>query len=89
MKKSKIAAVALLGLLLVIGLTLVGCGNQCVGDGECTITIGQGATGLFVDTSARRSSCGNRRTSESAGCQVANMNQWSDAKRFGTHGCNC
>ena len=40
MKKNKIIAVALIGLLMAGGLSLAGCGNKCgqEADGSCTGT---------------------------------------------------
>jgi hypothetical protein len=91
--KIKMGIVALIGLLMVVGLVFAGCDlEKCPGSGECTITIDQGANGLYVDTSAPRSSCGNTKDSDSSGgCQVANMNSiwYSETMRYGTHGCDC
>ena len=91
--KIKIGAVALIGLLMAAGLVLIGCkGPGCTGSGDCTITIAQGTSGLYVDTDSPRSSCGKTKTEELHGCKVANMNStWyqNETMRYGTHGCDC
>jgi hypothetical protein len=57
--KNKIAVIVLVGLLTAAGLILIGCDmDNCRGTGQCTVTIGQGAWGLFVDTSVPRTTCG-------------------------------
>ena len=97
--KKKIVVVASIGLLLAAGLVLVGCeGPGCIGNGECTITITQGTSGLYVDRSAPRSDCGKSATWNSdqgkytGGCKVNNMNStWyqTSSMRHGTHKCDC
>ena len=90
--QKRVAVVALIGLLMAAGLVLTGCeeSSNCTGTGECTITIGQGTTGLYVDTSAERSSCGTTTSGSSTGCIVADMNSlFSTNRRAGTHKCNC
>lgn len=90
MEKKRILVVGLIGLLLAAGLVISSCTDGCPGSGECTITIGQNANGLYVDTDAPRSSCGNTKSGDSAGCQVANMNSYyKETMRYGTHSCNC
>ena len=46
MKKGKICIVVLIGLLLVGGLVLVGCGNKCSEDGNCSLKSDSGANVL-------------------------------------------
>ena len=100
--KIKIAAVSLIGLLISAGLILAGCEAAiCRGDGQCTVTIGQGAQGLFIDNTAPRSTCGVSATwSDMAnagaggltgGCRVQRNidNRPSGARHFGTHSCDC
>jgi len=92
MEKKRILVVGLIGLLLAVGLFLAGCEGECPGSGDCTITIGQNAYGLYVDTSAPRSSCGSIKNNNSNGCQVANMNSiyWqNETMKYGKHSCNC
>jgi len=82
--------IALIGMLVVGGLFLTGCENQCPGSAECTVTIGQGASGLYVDYDAPRSSCGKSKNSESSGCRVQNMmNNYNSERRYGTWSCDC
>ena len=97
--KKKISVLALIGLLMLAGLVFIGCeGPGCIGSGECTITIKQGTSGLYVDTSADRSDCGKSATYDydlgkyTGGCQVNNMNStwWqTSSMRHGTHKCDC
>jgi len=99
-RKIILGTVALIGLLMAAGLVLVACEpGSCTGTGECTVTVAQGTTGLYVDTNSPRSSCGDvgvydpEYDSWSGGCQVANMQSYvnfqSHIKRAGTHSCNC
>ena len=96
MEKKRILAVGLIGLLLAAGLVLFGCepGAHCRGSGDCTVTIKQGASGLYVDTDSPRSSCGKSRTynydtgNYNRGCKVQdNMDDYN--RTNGTHGCDC
>jgi len=94
MDKKRILAVGVIGLLLAAGLVVAGCGPNCPGNGECTVTIDQGPYGLYVDSDSPRSSCGKRaewnyNTSDySGGCKV--QNNIDDIKRkFGKYGCDC
>ena len=89
--KRKLVMVALVGLLLTAGLVLTVCFEpNCIGTGDCTITIIQGSSGLSIDYTADRSSCGDTTTSDSTGCIVADMNHsGSTNRRAGTHKCNC
>jgi len=92
----------LIGLLMAAGLVLIGCEGgvpNCKGNGECTVTVGQGTSGLYVDSNAPRSSCGTSATYKtdsngkgyySGGCKVQNVIDNIDGKRsYGTHGCDC
>jgi hypothetical protein len=36
MKKSKLLAVCLIGILMAVGLVLASCGSKCDNDGKCT-----------------------------------------------------
>jgi len=95
----KILVVGLIGLLLAAGLIVIGCDfwnkKECPGNGECTITIKQGASGLSIDDDSPRSSCGQvgnwnyNSNSYSGGCIVANMSDSYKDRKYGTHGCNC
>ena len=93
----KFVIVILISLLTIItiGFVLAGCKDAgCIGNGECTITIAQGAAGLYVDTSAPRSSCANAEynydTGKYTGCKVSIMNRWQNSQsRYGTHNCDC
>jgi|TergutMp193P3_1026864.scaffolds.fasta_scaffold52145_3 hypothetical protein len=99
--KIKIVSVVLVGLLMAGGIIFLGCskpGENCIGTGECTITIKQGANGLSIDYDQERSDCGKGATWNSdqgkytGGCQVNNMNSsWyqTSAMRAGTHDCDC
>jgi len=96
MEKKRILAVGFIGLLLAAGLVLFGCepGANCPGSGDCTVTIAQGTSGLYVDYDSPRSSCGKSSTwnsdytSKSGGCKV--QDDMDGYKRtYGTHGCNC
>jgi len=96
--KIKFGIVVLIGLLLAAGLNLTGCflleDKTCPGNGQCTVTIGQGTSGLFVDTSYPRSSCGEKAkwssssSKYSGGCRVQNQMD-NINRRYGTHTCNC
>ena len=92
MKKSNLLVLGLIGFLMVAGLVLAGCGNLCPGNGNCTVTISQGSSGLYVDYGSPRSSCGKSATysngSYSGGCSVQNQMD-NRNRRFGTHSCNC
>jgi len=91
----KITLVAFFGLLMTAVLVLVGCKESCPGSGNCTVTITQGTSGLYVDTDSPRSSCGQTgswnysSSSYSGGCKVANMMSSTSVMRYGTHGCDC
>jgi hypothetical protein len=39
MKKSKILAVCLIGVLMAVGLVLAGCGPNCSEKGECSASV--------------------------------------------------
>ena len=103
--KLKIAAVVLIGSLMAVGLVLTGCepGANCTGSGECTVTIDQGTSGLYVDYDSPRSSCGKSATWNngywdnngryhdgyySGGCKVQN-NMDDHRRTYGTHSCDC
>ena len=95
MEKKRILILGFIGLLMVAGLILVGCDlENCPGNGECVITIGQNASGLYIDTLAPQSSCGKSATWSSdlggytGGCKVQN-NRAGRNRTYGTHGCNC
>ena len=92
MKKGKIVVVGLVGLLMAGGLVLVGCKpDGCSGNGECTVTITQGTSGLYIDPNAPRSSCGKVGKGNEIGCKVAEMIAGHAARpmTYGTHGCDC
>jgi len=90
----KLTVVALIGLLLAAGLVLVGCSEKCPGSGGCTVTIAQGASGLYVDYDSPRSTCGKSATwsssssSYSGGCVVQN-NMDGHSRSYGTKSCDC
>jgi hypothetical protein len=91
----KIIAVALIGLLMAVGLVLIGCvGEKCSGSGNCTVTIGQNAYGLYVDNDSPRSTCGegaswnSNYSSKTGGCKVQN-NIDNYNRKYGTHSCDC
>jgi len=93
--KIKIGAVALIGLLMAAGLVLLGCESPgCTGSGECTVTIDQGTSGLYVDSDSPRSSCGKSaewnsdRTSKYGGCKVQN-NMDNYNRTYGKKSCDC
>lgn len=92
--KKKIVAVALIGLLAAVGLFLAGCGPNCSGSGDCTVTIDQGGSGLYIDGNAARSTCGESATysydtgSYTGGCEVQN-NINGIHRKYGKHGCDC
>ncbi|MCL2762270.1 MAG: hypothetical protein FWD36_03555 [Treponema sp.] len=96
MKKSKILVVGFIGLLMAGGLFLVSCKDKenCIGNGECIVSIGQGASGLYVDNNATRSSCGKQSTWSydtnrwSGGCKVQD-NIDARNRAHGTHRCSC
>ena len=92
MEKNRILIVGLIGLLMAVGLFLAGCGVSCPGSGECTATINQGASGLYIDYDFPRSTCGGGRSwdsNTSSGCIVENnINYYSD-RTYGTKSCNC
>ena len=92
--KNKLVVVVLIGLLLGAGLVLTVCdfGGNCIGTGECTITLAQGASGLYIDNSADRSSCGDTTSGTDTGCIVADYgNTWNTTiqRKVGTTKCNC
>jgi len=94
--KIKMVTVILIGLLLAVGLVLIGCKDveKCSGNGECTVTIEQGTSGLYVDNDSPRSSCGSSATwnsdysQKTGGCKVQN-NIDDHNRSYGTHGCDC
>jgi len=93
---NKIYVVALIGLMMTVGLALAGCiKGECPGSGQCTVTIKQGTSGLYVDDDSPRSSCGKTKTWDSStssykgGCKVANMMNSSSDRRYGTQSCDC
>ena len=97
MEKNRIFVAGLIGLLLAGGLILAGCnepGDNCVGSGECTVTIQQGVNGLLIDNASTRTSCGKAATysyessSYVGGCKVQN-NVDDRGRTHGTHKCNC
>jgi len=94
MEKKRILVVGIIGLLLAAGLVVAGCGPNCPGNGECTVTIEQGPDGLYVDKDSPRSSCGkkaewNSGTGDySGGCKVQN-NMDNIKRKFGKYGCDC
>ena len=87
----------LIGLLMAMGIVLFGCDalkKECPGNGECTVTIDQGSSGLYVDNNSPRSSCGRERTYDYnksewvAGCRVEdNIDNYN--RTFGVKSCNC
>jgi hypothetical protein len=95
MKKSKVLIVGVIGLLMTIGLVLA-CEpvKQCPGNGECTVTIEQGSSGMFIDDESPRSTCGKNSTWNSErqkwedGCKVQDNIDNRDRK-YGKHSCNC
>ena len=94
--KIKFGIVVLIGLLLAAVLNLTGCflNEPCPGNGQCTVTIGQGASGLYIDTDYPRSSCGKSATyssqsgNYSGGCRVQNQID-NRNRRYGTQTCDC
>ena len=97
MDKNKIFLVGLIGLLMSAGLVLAGCNmEKCPGTGECTVTIAQGAGGLFVDSNSPQSTCGKGRTwnsstgSYDSGCKVQNnIDNYSGNRTHGRQSCDC
>ncbi|MDR2941431.1 MAG: hypothetical protein LBV17_02435 [Treponema sp.] len=97
--KVRLGVTCLIGLLLAAGLVLVSCGKkagECSGTGECTITVKQGANGLYVDNDSPKSSCGDEGTYDYekgmtvGACAVALQNDWlHGATKAGTISCNC
>jgi len=97
MKKKMLvtALIALIGLLAATGLFLASCepGENCIGNGECIVTIKQ-EVGLSVDNEATRSSCGDKASwshetnSYTGGCRVQNQIDGHN-RTHGTHRCNC
>jgi len=93
MEKKKILVVGLIGLLLAAGLALIGCGEKCPGNGECTVTIKQTASGLSIDYDAPQSTCGRgwkygQNGGTLPGCKVDdNIHNYN--RKFGKHGCDC
>jgi len=91
----KIFVVALIGLVMTVGLVLAGCDLEvCPGSGECTVTIDQGSSGLYVDSGSPRSTCGKGRTynydtgNYSSGCSVQdNIDNYK--RTYGKHSCDC
>jgi len=88
--------VSFIGILAATVLFVAGCEMEnCRGDGNCHVTVGQGGTGLFVDNALPRSTCGNAATfsagSWTGGCRVQNniANPGGVHRTFGTHSCNC
>jgi len=78
-----------------MGLVLIGCDlENCIGNGECIVSVEQGGYGLYVDDSASRSSCGNQSTyspdldRRTGGCKVQN-NIDNHNRTHGTHRCDC
>jgi hypothetical protein len=100
----KIIAVALIGLLMAAGLVLFGCEGggpkepDCKGNGECTVTVGQGSSGLYLDKDSPRSTCGKSATTkwseslekyvDDPGCKVQE-NIDGTKRTYGKHGCDC
>jgi len=98
MAKKRLLIVGLIGLLLAGGLVLIGCEEEtlpCPGDHSCTITVKQGANGLYVDYDAPRSDCGRDVTEKKNGdkisaCAVHAQNgYWSSPTKAGIIGCSC
>ena len=96
MKESKLLILGVIGLMLAAGLVLIGCVEKpgCPGSGECTVTIDQGTSGLYVDSDSPRSSCGKSRTysydtgNYTHGCKVQeNMDDYN--RKYGTQSCDC
>jgi hypothetical protein len=86
--------VVLVGLLMAAGLVFLGCGpgEGCIGNGECTITIGQG-DGLYWDKDAPYSSCGkgwyyDSDYNKKSGCVVEDYKN-NDGRKYGTFSCDC
>ena len=95
MEKKWILVVGVIGLLLSTVLILAGCGSDgCSGNGNCTVTIGQGSSGLYIDNEEPRSTCGKSATWNSdlgeytGGCKTQN-NIDGRNRSYGTHGCSC
>jgi len=104
MEKKKLLIVGLIGLFLVGGLILIGCDEEkgsCPGDSTCTITVKQGANGLYVDEDSPISDCAKGDEYDSKndktirGCSVtANhyyyyYNSMEEKRTAGLHGCSC
>jgi len=88
----KFFIVALIGVAMTVGLVLAGClAMECPGNGNCTVTIKQGTSGLYIDSDSPRSSCGNSGSDKYRTCYVANVisaYHYEDM-RYGTWNCNC
>jgi len=93
----KFFIVTLIGLVMAVGMVLAGCDLEkegCKGTGECTVTVKQGTSGLYVDYDSPRSSCGKSSTWNSSyndyrgGCRVQDVMDGRN-RRYGTHSCDC
>jgi hypothetical protein len=93
---NKYFIVALIGVVMTVGLVLAGCNveEECIGTGDCTVTIKQGTSGLYVDYDSPRSSCGSKKkwsdsyNSYRGGCNVQNIMD-SGYGKYGPHSCDC
>jgi hypothetical protein len=102
---NKIIVAALIGLLMAAGLVALGCeggGPNCRGDQECTVTVSQNSSGLYIDNDSPKSSCGKATTTETKwsesqekyvttthkGCEVQDIIN-GGTKKYGTHPCSC
>ena len=95
MKKSIILIAAYTGLLVALTFVIIACEETvCIGNGECTVFIEQGGSGLYIDNDRPRSTCGKSATYSSdlgkytGGCKVQNNIENRDRK-YGSHGCDC
>jgi len=87
---NKYFIVVLIGLVMTVGLVLAGCLHmECPGNGNCTVTVKQGTSGLYIDDDSPRSSCGNSGSDKARTCSVANMMSFYGEKKYGTWNCNC
>ena len=98
MKKRIVLILAYMALLITVTLVIIACTTEgCIGNGACSVFIGQGAYGLFIDdVNYPRSTCGKSATWNSdlgkytGGCKVQNnIDNYDNKRKYGTHGCDC
>ena len=96
MKKRIALIIAYTVFLATVTLIIIACNlDKCIGNGECSVFIDQGGSGLFIDdVNHPRSTCGKGAEWNSdlgkytGGCKVQN-NIDNNERRYGSHGCDC